>query len=42
MTHFPRPEDYPVMSSARLGVTFHPDGFFARNPALGLGQVSGR
>ena len=30
------------MSSARLSVTFHPDGFFARNPAVGLGQVSGR
>jgi primary-amine oxidase len=42
MTHFPRVEDYPVMSSARLGVTFHPDGFFARNPALGLGRVSGQ
>jgi primary-amine oxidase len=42
MTHFPRPEDYPVMSSARLGVTFQPDGFFARNPAVGLGRVSGQ
>jgi primary-amine oxidase len=41
MTHFPRVEDYPVMSSARLAVTFHPDGFFARNPAVSLGQVSG-
>ena len=40
MTHFPRPEDYPVMSNARTGVTFHPDGFFQRNPAVGLGQVS--
>jgi primary-amine oxidase len=42
MTHFPRPEDYPVMSSARLSVTFQPDGFFQRNPAVGLGQVSGQ
>ena len=42
MTHFPRVEDYPVMSSARMSVTFQPDGFFARNPALGLGQVSGQ
>jgi primary-amine oxidase len=42
MTHFPRPEDYPVMSSARLSVTFQPDGFFSRNPAVGLGQVSGQ
>ena len=38
----PRPEDYPVMSNARIGVTFHPDGFFQRNPAVGLGQVSGQ
>ncbi len=42
MTHFPRVEDYPVMPSARLSVTFQPDGFFQRNPAVGLGQVSGR
>ena len=42
MTHFPRVEDYPVMSSARLSVTFHPDGFFQRNPAVGLGQVGGQ
>jgi primary-amine oxidase len=42
MTHFPRVEDYPVMSSARLSVTFQPDGFFQRNPAVGLGQVSGQ
>jgi primary-amine oxidase len=42
MTHFPRVEDYPVMSSARMSVTFQPDGFFARNPALGLGQVRGQ
>jgi len=42
MTHFPRVEDYPVMSSARMSVTFQPDGFFARNPAVGLGRVSGQ
>jgi primary-amine oxidase len=42
MTHFPRVEDYPVMPSARMAVTFQPDGFFARNPAVGLGQVSGQ
>jgi len=40
MTHFPRVEDYPVMSNARMAVEFRPDGFFARNPALGLGEVS--
>ncbi|HEY1542191.1 MAG TPA: hypothetical protein VGG01_07265 [Xanthobacteraceae bacterium] len=42
MTHFPRVEDYPIMSSDRLSVTFRPDGFFARNRALPLGEVSGR
>jgi len=38
-THVPRPEDYPVMANARLSVVFRPDGFFERNPALGLGTV---
>ncbi len=33
--HVPRPEDYPLMSDVKLGVTFLPDGFFARNAALG-------
>lgn len=41
MTHFPRVENYPIMSNDRLAVAFRPDGFFARNPALDLGQVSG-
>jgi primary-amine oxidase len=41
MTHFPRVEDYPIMSSDRLSVTFRPDGFFSRNRALPLGKVSG-
>ena len=39
MTHFPWPENYPIMSDDRLSVTFRPDGFFVRNPALGLGRV---
>jgi primary-amine oxidase len=39
MTHFLRPEDYPIMSNAKLSVLFRPVGFFERNPALGLGQV---
>jgi primary-amine oxidase len=42
MTHFPRVEDYPIMSSDRLAVTFRPDGFFARNRALPRGEVSGQ
>jgi primary-amine oxidase len=41
MTHFPRVEDYPIMSSDRLAVTFRPDGFFPRNRALPLGEVDG-
>jgi primary-amine oxidase len=42
MTHFPRPEDYPIMSTDRISVVFRPDGFFARNRALGLGEVDSR
>jgi primary-amine oxidase len=38
-THVPRPEDFPVMSSKRISVSFHPDGFFERNPALGAADV---
>jgi primary-amine oxidase len=40
-THVPRPEDFPVMSSKRISVSFHPDGFFERNPALGAADVKG-
>jgi primary-amine oxidase len=42
MTHFPRPEDYPIMSNAKLSVLFRPNGFFERNAAVGLGQVHGK
>jgi primary-amine oxidase len=34
MTHFPRPEDWPVMPVDRCGFTLRPVGFFDRNPAL--------
>ncbi|WP_426936813.1 primary-amine oxidase [Brevibacterium sp. LE-L] len=34
MTHFPRPEDWPIMPVDRLGFTMKPYGFFDRNPAL--------
>jgi primary-amine oxidase len=40
-THVVRPEDYPLMSNARLSVRFVPDGFFERNPALGLAVEHG-
>ena len=33
-THFPRPEDWPVMPVARCGFTLKPTGFFGRNPTL--------
>jgi primary-amine oxidase len=34
MTHFPRPEDWPVMPVDTCGFTLRPVGFFARNPTL--------
>jgi primary-amine oxidase len=34
ITHVPRPEDWPVMSTHRAGFKLVPSGFFARNPAL--------
>jgi primary-amine oxidase len=33
-THFPRPEDWPVMPVAHCGFTLKPTGFFDRNPTL--------
>ena len=33
-THFPRPEDWPVMPVDTLGFTLKPVGFFDRNPTL--------
>ena len=38
-THVVRPEDYPLISNMKISVVFRPDGFFERNPALGLGRV---
>ena len=35
-THVPRPEDFPIMSVAKMSVNFVPDGFFSRNGALGV------
>ncbi|MHA6803843.1 primary-amine oxidase [Salinifilum ghardaiensis] len=34
MTHFPRPEDWPVMPVDRCGFALEPVGFFDRNPTL--------
>jgi primary-amine oxidase len=38
MTHVPRPEDWPVMPTYRIGFQLVPVGFFDRNPALDLPQ----
>ncbi len=35
MIYIPRVEDFPLMPVEKLGVSFVPDGFFTRNPALG-------
>jgi primary-amine oxidase len=32
--HIPRPEDWPVMPTAKIGFMLKPVGFFDRNPAL--------
>jgi primary-amine oxidase len=34
LTHFPRPEDWPVMPVDYAGFKLKPQGFFDRNPAL--------
>jgi len=40
ITHFPRPEDWPVMPVDCCGFTLKPIGFFDRNPALDLPAVT--
>jgi hypothetical protein len=34
LTHFPRPEDWPVMPVDYTGFVLKPAGFFDRNPTL--------
>ncbi|WP_255356998.1 MULTISPECIES: hypothetical protein [unclassified Pseudonocardia] len=34
ITHFPWPEDWPVMPTAACGFCLAPSGFFDRNPTL--------
>ncbi|TWP36596.1 primary-amine oxidase [Leekyejoonella antrihumi] len=34
LTHFPRPEDWPIMPVDYCGFTMKPNGFFDRNPTL--------
>ena len=40
-THFPRPEDWPVMPVERMGFTLKPFGFFAANPAMDVPAPAG-
>jgi primary-amine oxidase len=40
-THFPRPEDWPVMPVARCGFVLKPTGFFDRNPTLDVPSPAG-
>jgi primary-amine oxidase len=35
-THFPRPEDWPIISTVNLSFRLEPDGFFNENAALDL------
>ncbi|OUL24876.1 primary-amine oxidase [Nostoc sp. 106C] len=36
VTHIPRPEDWPVMPTHRVGFKLVPRAFFSRNPAINL------
>lgn len=38
LTHNPRVEDYPVMPTETMQVSFKPSGFFEQNPALDVPQ----
>jgi primary-amine oxidase len=41
LTHFPRPEDWPIMPVDTCGFTLKPVGFFDRNPTLDVPAPSG-
>jgi primary-amine oxidase len=41
VTHFPRPEDWPVMPVDKCGFTMKPQGFFGRNPTLDVPASTG-
>ena len=34
ITHFPRPEEWPIMPMTHIGFRLAPAGFFTRNPGL--------
>ncbi|GAB3689957.1 primary-amine oxidase [Saccharopolyspora tripterygii] len=41
LTHFPRPEDWPIMPVDRAGFALRPVGFFDRNPTLDVPRTTG-
>lgn len=40
LTHFPRPEDWPIMPVDRAGFQFRPYGFLDENPAMDVPESS--
>ncbi|MDI9974253.1 primary-amine oxidase [Rhodococcus sp. IEGM 1307] len=42
LTHFPRPEDWPIMPVDYTGFTLKPSGFFDRNPALDVPRTTSK
>jgi primary-amine oxidase len=42
LTHFPRPEDWPIMPVDHTGFVMKPVGFFDRNPALDVPEPASR
>ncbi|KWR70145.1 histamine oxidase [Arthrobacter sp. W1] len=41
LTHFPRPEDFPIMPVDMVGFALRPHGFFDENPILNLPPSAG-
>ncbi|WP_405578856.1 primary-amine oxidase [Streptomyces sp. NBC_01190] len=41
LTHFPRPEDWPIMPVDSAGFVLKPHGFFDRNPTLDIPPAAG-
>lgn len=41
LTHYPRPEDWPIMPVDRAGFRLKPHGFFDRNPTLDVPPSAG-
>lgn len=40
LTHFPRPEDWPIMPVDTAGFAFRPNGFLDQNPAMDVPESS--